>query len=116
MKKIIFNILISLLFCSCQPNLDYIISGYTQKIIVEGYISNNEYPKVYLSLNIPFSEEVNSETIVKNVIGSAKVTISDGVNTEILTAGYRDNRHFPPHYYRGTELKGEEGKTNEIFF
>ena len=111
-KKIIFILIYcSLLFFSCQPDLNYTISGYTQKIIVEGYIANDEYPVVYLSLNIPFSEEVDSVSIIKNVLTSAKVTVSDGIKTEILTAGFWDNKHFPPHQYRGTEIKGEEGKT-----
>lgn len=110
-KIILIFILCNLLFCSCQPELDYTIRGYTQKIIVEGYIANDEYPVVYLSLNIPFSEEVDSVSIIKNVITSAKVTVSDGTKTEILTAGFWDNKYFPPHQYRGTEIKGEEGKT-----
>ena len=110
MKRFAGFILFIILFCSCQPNLDYEIKGYKQKIIVEGEIANNEFPKVYLSLNIPLSEKTDSITILENVIRWAKVTVSDGVDSEILT-GYWDLKHFPPYVYRGIKLKGEEGKT-----
>ena len=104
---------------ACQPDLDYRVSGYTQKIIVEGFISNGEFPKVYLTLNIPLSQKLDSVSILNNVIRYAKVTISDSINpnaigakTEILTSGWETNkRHFPPYMYVGTDLKGEEGKT-----
>jgi hypothetical protein len=98
--------------------LDYSIKGYTQKIIVEGYISNDEYPKVYLTLNIPLSQRFDSSIIYKNVIRFAKVTISDSLNpnaigakTEILTSAWEsEKRLFPPYKYFGTKYKGEEGK------
>lgn len=110
MRTISFYILLFLLVTSCRPDLDYTISGYTQKIIVEGYIANGEYPKVYLSLNIPVSEKVDTLTMLKNVIRWAKVTVSDGINSEVLTGGW-DQKHYPPYVYRGTDFKGEEGKT-----
>jgi hypothetical protein len=110
MKKIIYCILLVLGLLSCKPDLNYEISGYTQKIIVEGFIASNEYPSVYLSLNIPLSKTVDTITILENVIRTAKVSISDGEHTEILTSRW-DRKHFPPYVYRGTELKGEEGKT-----
>ncbi|HLP05849.1 MAG TPA: hypothetical protein VK152_10510 [Paludibacter sp.] len=110
MKKAACLLIILAAFGACQPTLDYTISGYTQKIIVEGSIANGEYPSVYLSLNNPLSQKVDSVSILKNVIRTAKVTVSDGVNTEILTSRW-DKTHFPPYVYRGYDLKGEEGKT-----
>ncbi len=110
MRKLAIYIFLIAGIISCKPDLNYDISGYTQKIIVEGFISNGEFPKVYLSLNIPLSEQVDSITILKNVIRTAKVTISDGTNSEILTSNW-DKSHFPPYVYKGTEIKGEEGKT-----
>ncbi|HEY6914046.1 MAG TPA: hypothetical protein VI413_05165 [Paludibacter sp.] len=110
MNKTICYILFILSLISCKPDLNYEIRGYTQKIIVEGFIANGEFPSVYLSLNIPLSKTVDTVTILENVIRTAKVTISDGETTEILTSRW-DKKHFPPYVYRGTELKGVEGKT-----
>lgn len=112
MKKLLFISFIFLLNLSCKSDLDYKISGYTQKIIVEGYISNGEFPKVYLTLNFPLSQRSDSTIMIENVIRSAKVTVSDGETSEILTSGWdTDKRHYPPYLYAGTELKGQEGKT-----
>lgn len=119
MKKIVIYLFLISILLSCRPDIDYAISGYTQKIIVEGYISNNEYPKVYLTLNMPLSKNVDTIAILKNIIRYAKVTISDSLNenaigakTEILTSGWElENKLFPHYKYFGTDFKGEEGKT-----
>lgn len=119
MKKIAIYLSLISLFVSCRPDIDYAIRGYTQKIIVEGYISNNEYPKVYLTLNMPLSQKVDTMAILKNVIRYAKVTISDSLNanaigakTEVLTSRWELDKKPLPHYkYFGTDFKGEEGKT-----
>ncbi|MDD3078164.1 MAG: hypothetical protein PHH37_03550 [Paludibacter sp.] len=115
MKKLTYIIpLLILIFSnSCKPDLDYAVHGYTQKIIVEGYISNGEYAKVYLSLNVPVWQTIDSATILDHVIRTAKVTISDGKNTEILTSSW-DKEHFPPYVYKTTLLKGEAGKTYNL--
>ena len=117
MTKTICFIAFVLFLFGCRPDLDYKISGYSQKIIVEGLIVNGEYPIVYLSLNVPLSQKLDSDSIQKYIICRAKVTVSDNVNpldisakTEILTAGW-NNEKFPPHRYFGTDFKGEEGRT-----
>jgi hypothetical protein len=109
MKKIIIYIS-ALIISGCKPELIYEIRGYTEKIIVEASIATDEYPKVYLSLNNPVWQQVDSASILKNVIRTAKVTISDGITSEILTSSW-DKNHFPPYVYRGTDIRGEEGKT-----
>lgn len=110
MNKLVYLLPLVIILYACEPDLDYKISGYSQKIIVEGFIANNEFASVYLSLNIPLSEKVDTASILKNVIRTAKVSISDGEKTEILTSRW-DKTHFPPYVYSGYELKGEEGKT-----
>ncbi len=110
LKKYFIHIVLLLLLSGCETNLNYEIHGYTQKIIVEGMIANGQYPTVYLSLNVPVWQQVDSATILNNVIRTAKVTVSDGTKTEILTSSW-DKTHFPPYVYKGTSIKGEEGKT-----
>ena len=118
MKKHIALLHLIFAFFSCQPDEEYKISGYTQKIIVEGSIANDEFPSVYLSFNVPLSEKVDSDSIRNYVISVAKVMISDsedpnaaGAKTEILTAGYWNETRFPFHEYKGTDFRGESGKT-----
>lgn len=111
--KYIVAVWLLIAITSCNPNLDYDIKGYTQKIIVEASIGDGSYPVVYLSLNNPVWKKVDSVTIMQNVIRYAKVTVSDGKNSEILTSGW-DLTHFPPYKYAGTELCGEAGKRYTI--
>jgi hypothetical protein len=103
-----------LLIYSCHSDANYDLKGYTQKIIVEGYISSNDYAKVYLSFNVPLSQKIDSMQMLKYFISVAKVTVSDGENTEILTGGYWDRNHYPPFYYASTDLKGKEGSTYHL--
>lgn len=110
MKQKLIYIVVSLLLLGCQPNLDYEIHGYTEKIIVEGSVANGEFAKVYLSLNVPLWQQVDSATILDKVIRTAKVTVSDGEETEVLTSRW-DKEHFPPYVYKGSRLKGESSKT-----
>ena len=98
---------------SCQPDLDYTIRGYTQKIMVEGFVETGKHPVVYLSLNVPLWKELDSASVLDHVIRYAKVSISDGTDTEILTSKW-DKKHFPPYSYNATKLLGEEGKTYQL--
>ncbi|MDD2284532.1 MAG: hypothetical protein PHQ11_03930 [Paludibacter sp.] len=115
MQKYIY--LISIIYfgllVGCNPDLDYSIKGYTQKIIVEGVIESGKYPVVYLSLNVPLSKSVDTTTILDYVIRYAKVTVSNGDKTEILTSKW-DKSYFPPYVYKGTEIIGEEGRTYDL--
>lgn len=110
MKKLFWIILLYFAVVQCDPNLEYELHGFTEKIIVEGQIASGEFPRVYLSLNVPLWQEVDSALILDKVIRTAKVTVSDGTNTEVLTSSW-DKEHYPPYVYKGTRLKGEVGKT-----
>lgn len=113
MYKVFSFLLFALVFVACNPDLDYTVKGYTQKIIVEGIVETGEYPRVYLSLNVPLWKTLDSATVLEHVIRYAKVTISDGVNTEILTSQW-DKAHFPPYVYRATEIIGVEGRSYNL--
>ncbi len=86
---------------------------YKSEIIVEGWIEQNDYPYVFLTRNLPFFTSVDSAQLAQMVIRYAKVSVTDGINTEVLT-GKIDNRYFPYFLYRGTSLKGEIGKTYKL--
>jgi hypothetical protein len=51
--------------------------------------------------------------LLQQVIRSAKVSVSDGEQTEILTLG-TDNRYLPPYIYYGRTIKGEIGKSYHL--
>jgi hypothetical protein len=110
MKNNYFYIMLLCLFLfSCEEKSDY-FSGFTSTIIVEGKIELNGYPKVILTRNIPYYAQIDSADLIKMVLRQAKVTVSDGEKTEILTLKF-NSKEFPPYYYQGNELIGKAGKT-----
>ncbi len=98
------------LLSACNPDLDYSVKGYSQKIIVDGKVESGKNPEVFLSLNVPLSKEVDSTTILDYVIRYAKVTVSDGEISEVLTSKWVKGS-FPPYVYKCTEIVGREGGT-----
>jgi hypothetical protein len=111
-KRLCLNILlIGLTGClSCNTEPEFKLIDYEPKLIIDGWIEENNFPKVILSSSVSYFDEIDSTTIRKMVITTAKVTVSDGVNEEVLTLK-KDENYFPPYVYSGTELKGETGKT-----
>lgn len=107
-RTILFLFLSVLL--GCKKEEMNTLDEYVPKFAVEGWIEQDGYPHVILTHNIPFFTTLDSAQINEIVIRWAKVTVSDGVTSEILTAR-RDDNYFPPYIYRGYELKGQPGKT-----
>ncbi|MDR0559295.1 MAG: DUF4249 domain-containing protein [Prevotellaceae bacterium] len=83
---------------------------YSQKIVVEGWIENGQPAQVLLSRSASFSHEMDTASLLQQVIKSAKVSVCDGERTEFLILG-ADYNYLPPYVYYGEELKGEPGKS-----
>lgn len=97
-----------LLFNGCveTSNLD----DFEYKLVVEGWIKEGEAPHVILTQNKPLLSNIDSTSIEDMVVRWAKVSVSDGEETEVLS-GRIDKNYFPPFIYRGSRLSGEAGKT-----
>ncbi|MCP2027105.1 hypothetical protein L1276_002249 [Flavobacterium sp. HSC-32F16] len=83
------------------------------RIVVEGWIEEGDYANVLLSSSIPVTDVIDSTNVLNHVIRSAKITVSDGQNSEILRVKNDKNR-IPPFVYFGSALKGEAGKEYSI--
>lgn len=82
-----------------------------EQIIVEGWIDAGKFPIVTLSKSIPVSDKaVSLDELSDYIIKWAKVTVSDGEKSVILT-GKHSPKYFPPYIYTTSELRGVEGKT-----
>jgi hypothetical protein len=101
------------IFSGCKKNDLDTLRNYSPKFVVEGSIENGQFPHVIITHNLPFFTSVDSAQLNEIVIRYAKVTVSDGVNTEILTGG-TDPNYFPSFVYKGNEIKGEIGKTYNL--
>ena len=95
---------------ACKKEDSATLGEYKPKFVVEGWIESDNYPYVILTHNVPFFATLDSAQLDQLVIRWAKVTVSDGQTSEVLTAK-RDNNYFPPFIYRGSTLLGVPGKT-----
>lgn len=92
--------------CVETSNLD----DFEYKLVVEGWIKEGEVPYVILTQTKPLLSNIDSTSIEDMVVRWAKVSVSDGEETEVLS-GRIDKNYFPPFIYRGRQLVGETGKT-----
>lgn len=111
MKKYIL-ILFALVAVSCSKD-DFSEQSIESKIVVEGWIEEGDYAQVLLSNSISITGVIDSTNVLNHVIRSAKITVSDGLNSEVLRVRNDKNR-VPPFVYYGTTLIGEAGKEYSI--
>ena len=103
----------SFFLISCSKDNTANSGAFQPEIVVEGSIEQGGFPLVYLTRNIPYYTNVDSADFINLIIRQAKVVVSDGENTEVLTLMF-DQQHFPPYYYRGIVLTGQVGKTYQL--
>jgi hypothetical protein len=108
---IVFFLVFTIVSCNNvdTPKVD----GIDSKIVVDGVIEEGEVPEVTLSRSIPVNVNIDETTVLNYVIRSAKVTVSDGVNTEVLKLKKEDGK-IPPFVYYGSSIIGEEGKSYQL--
>lgn len=114
MRNLLVLSIITLFFTSaCVKEVKMEYPVVNKQLVVEGYIEPGKYPVVYLTKSSPYFEKIDSSN-VRNLIASvAKVTVSNGEKSEVLTLRYAKNI-FPPYFYEGTEIRGEVGKTYTV--
>jgi hypothetical protein len=109
-KIIVLSLLIfSLTLNSCNDELELDIKQPDALIVVDGWIENGKQAKVFLTTNTPYFTTIDSSSLRNLVLSQAKVTISDGDNSEVLILR-KDARYFPPYYYAGNTIYGDTGK------
>lgn len=106
--KLFAAFLFVLFLSSCQKQED--LPVYISKMVVEGSIEEGGFPQVLLTNTIPYFSDTDSSTLEKIILRRAKVSVSDGQTTEILTL-MKDDTNFPPFIYKGISMVGELGKT-----
>ncbi|MCU0455193.1 MAG: DUF4249 domain-containing protein [Bacteroidales bacterium] len=99
-----------LLATSCNENLEYNVPDPDDMIVIDGWIENGQYAKVLLTRNTPYFSSLDSASLRELVLSRAKVTLTDGERSEILTLRKNDD-YFPPFVFTGSEIRGETGKT-----
>lgn len=109
MKTLLLTTIVILIFLpSCVKDEDI---AFTPELVVEGWIENDGFPVVLLGCTLPVSSD--SQDINDYIAKWAKVTISDGDTSIILTGGY-DKDYLPPYKYTTYNMTGKVGKTYTI--
>ncbi len=108
MNKSLTCLLLCAALTACES--DYLGTAESQ-LVVEGWIENEGYPVVILSRSVPISEDYTPmDELDQYLLRWAKVTVSDGQNSVVLTGKY-DSGYFPPYIYTTGRLKGRAGKS-----
>lgn len=83
-------------------------------LILEGWIDSGGHPMVHLSESMPLREgKLSQEEMLQSIAKWAKVTVSDGETTEILT-GQVDTDYFPPYIFTTSRITGVPGRTYSL--
>lgn len=82
-----------------------------QSLVVEGWIENGEFPVVIITKTLPITTEYQKlNNLSEYLVRWAKVTVSDGEQSVVLTGLY-DESYYPPYIYTTSYLRGQLGKT-----
>ena len=112
MRKIFFLFFVFILLFSCQTEIEVNVPEYYDKLVVEGYIENGEYPVVSLYRSAPYFSSMSLEYLLNNVIvRDAKVFVKpeNGVEQELtINSVLFPKMDYPLLYAYSTEtLTGE---------
>jgi len=116
MRKVLIFIMSSFVFLfilSCEKSVELDFPKSESQVIVDGWIEQNRYPKVIITRSLPYFSEIDSATFRDLVVTKAKVSVTVGNKTEILTL-HHNKKYFPPYIYQGFQIKGEVGKTYKL--
>lgn len=110
MKNIVVLLFPLFFLFSCEPKFDFGDIDFEPQIIVEGWIENGGFANVILTQSMTMSSEMENTDFKDIPLRWAKVTVSDGNQTEILTGKINKN-YSPPFIYSGVRIKGVPGNT-----
>ncbi|MFH0866081.1 MAG: DUF4249 domain-containing protein [Bacteroidota bacterium] len=102
-----------LCFASCEKEIDLNLPDPEIKIVVQGWIDQNDYAIVMLTRSSPFFSVVDSAAMLNMIVQNATVVVTDGIIYDTLTPTF-DPSYFPPFLYKGSILKGEVNKTYHL--
>lgn len=107
MKYILFTCAFLILSCEQKDSI------LVDEITVEGQIEEGKFATIYLTNSLPFKGRIDSVEVSKSIERKAKVVLSNGETSEILTLK-RDDSRFPFFFYRSNIIKGELAKNYSL--
>lgn len=112
-QKLIYYFILVIVVMGCDAVPDLNIPEPDDKIVIDGWIENDRFARVLLTSNAPYFSDLDSASIRQLVLTRAKVTLTDGINSEILILR-KDKNYFPPYVYESNRIKGVTGKSYTV--
>ncbi len=107
MRKLLFIFLVLLFCASCTEKFE----KSPEVPVVEAWIDAGRYPIVHLTKSLSVGQgRIDLDDLSDYLELWAKVSVSDGQDTVILSSHYSES-YYPPYVYTSTYMKGEPGKT-----
>jgi len=106
--KILVVLSVIVTFFSCEKDITIDLPEAEEKIVVEGWIENNEHPKVILSRNSSYFSVINEATINHMFNVDAVVTVKEiETGTEEVLVKTFNPLFLPPVMYNGSVITGK---------
>ncbi len=106
-------IIFAVIITSCEKEIEIEFPKTEQQYVVDGWIEQGNYAKVIVTQSMPYVSTIDSATYRDLVITKAKVVLTNGNASEILTLT-RDTNYFPPYIYTGTQIQGKVGENYKL--
>lgn len=81
MKQLICLFIVSILFLSCEKDINFDLKYAEPVLVVDAQIENGEVPTVALSRSLSFFSRINIDILASSFIHNAEVTMSNGTVT-----------------------------------
>lgn len=109
-------LIVMALYClwGCSKEIDLNQSSYDSKIVVDGWIEQNQPAYIFLTKSSPYTSAYDSVSIRQSFLNYAKITLTSSKGEEEILTLYRQNQFFPPFVYKSVYIKGQIGVTYNI--
>lgn len=102
---------LSIILMACEGNP---MPEEESNLVVEGWIEDGGFPVVLLTKSIPLSSDYQGlDSLNQYLVRWAKVSVSDGDSTVVLTGMYQKDC-YPPYIYTTGRMRGKAGKTYSL--
>lgn len=105
------------LFAAASCGKPYLNPG-ERKMVIEGWIAEDEYPVVMLTWNHPITESpihLDEDFLSRYVITfGAKVVLTDDMGNSVTLTGRRDKRYPSQYVFSSINMKGQRGHSYKL--
>lgn len=84
MSKILYVLLLIILFCACEKDINFDLKDASALLVVDASIENDQPPLVILTKSLDFYRTIDPALLFKSFVRNADVSISNGTLTHKL--------------------------------